>query len=86
MMHTIWRFDVGLFGATVEIPAGATIVHVGIVREAIHIWARVNPEAATIERRFQVLPTGAPFDPADGQYVGTVIDEPLVWHVFEVSP
>lgn len=85
-MNAIWRYEVEQQGSTHQVPEGATLLHAGLVRGAVCLWARVNPEAPRVPRRFQLLPTGAPFNPADGIYLGTVIDEPLVWHVFEVAP
>ncbi len=47
-------------------------------------WFVVDPDADLLSRRFLLRGTGHPLDlEATGRFVGTVLDGPFVWHVFE---
>lgn len=82
-MKTIWNFQLGSGSTqTVEMPVGARIVAVGMKRSKVTIWAEVDSEAETEERRFRVYGTGHSIE--DGwEYVGTCFDGPFAWHVYE---
>lgn len=68
-------------------PTGATVLHVGIQRRIITLWALVDPDANPSIRHFAVVGTGHPAPDADeGRYIGTVSEGPFVWHVFEGLP
>lgn len=82
-------------GMTTEVmmPSGAKLLSIGVQggRDAV-IWAQVDPkEELMVPRRFQVVPTGIPFEArASSTYITTFqIDDPrffgkLWFHVFEV--
>lgn len=77
----------------VEMPSGAKLLNIGVQggRAAV-IWASVDPkEEHKVTRRFQVVPTGIPFESKPSStYISTFqVDDPvyfgkLVFHVFEV--
>jgi len=69
-----------------QMPVGAKIVHVGMQgRKRIGIWCEVDTcEKCQCSRLFQVYGTGQ--DIGSGTYLGTVIDIPFVWHVYETTP
>lgn len=73
--------------AEVEMPSGARILHVGIQRGCVLVWALVNPEAGMIVRHIGYFATGEPVPP-DVEHVGTAmtVGGAFVWHVFESVP
>ena len=53
--------------------------------EKLTVWAEVDTERRSVLRRFLVVGTGHPMTPAERWdfFLGTVIDGPLVWHVYD---
>lgn len=90
MAKQIWKFDVpiGLKQVTRPLPPGAQIVHVAKQADgAITFWAEFNTlfqdEPHLFEERiFRVFGTGHRIE-SDWDYVGTILDEPYVWHLYE---
>lgn len=72
---------------SLELPLGAEIIHFGIQRSVLHLWALVDSDARTALRWFRLAGTGHRIDnPGLGPHVGTVIDDDhLVWHLFEMA-
>jgi hypothetical protein len=71
---------------TIDLPAGAEVIHVGVQYEVIYVWAIVDVSQRMQPRDFAVLSTGyASFDRSTMKHVGSVImhQGSLVWHVFE---
>ena len=67
----------------VDMPQGAKVRHTGMQNGRITIWADVNADQAPETRRFIVRGTG--HDIREGaEFVGTVMDGPFVWHLFEM--
>ena len=71
-------------------PTGAEILHVGMQRGTLYLWAKVDPDAARSNREFMVAGTGQPPNRRldDAVHRGTVLDpsrDGMVWHVFEVE-
>lgn len=66
-------------------PEGAKILHLGLQRHALRIWALVNPDSQKVYRTFKIVTTGQNFDPAGHEYIGTFQAEGgnFVGHVFE---
>jgi hypothetical protein len=77
----VWKYQLG-DDVTIELPEGAKILHVGMQGIYICLWCLVDPHAPRVERRFKVFGTGEYIDA--GEYIGTVMEGPYVWHVFEV--
>lgn len=51
------------------------------------MWVEQDPSDVKVERRFRIVATGEPIG-GDGNFpsdihVGTVIDAPYVWHIYE---
>lgn len=62
---------------------GARIKKLGVQGDRICLWAIVNPEAVSLERRtFLVIATGENV-PEHTTYLDTVFMGDRVWHVFE---
>lgn len=68
--------------AALFLPVGAEILHVGIQREQLWIWAKVDPDAQLENRIFRTVPTGGSV-PETSKHVGTVITDQFVWHLLE---
>lgn len=82
---TIWKYDLSV-GDTVrcEMPRGAKLLHIGNQTGAIGgftVWALVDPSAPLVKRDLIVVGTGHPV--FGGEYVGTTVNGPLVWHIFD---
>jgi hypothetical protein len=81
----IWKFELGMGYQEVEMPPGAKLLHVAEQRNRPTLWAACDPMTpATMRRMVRVVMTGEP-EPADAQYVGTVILEggDFVVHVYD---
>lgn len=81
--QAVWKFPLALDDEpqVVMMPAGAQIVYVD--RQNVPtMWAVVDPAAPLISRVFCVAGTGHQLDEW-WYYVGSLLDAPFVWHVFE---
>jgi len=78
-----YMFDVNDI-VTFEMPKGATVLHVQCQRGTPCLWALVDLDAPVDRREFRIVGTGHPFPDANKfEHVGTFLNEPFVWHVFE---
>lgn len=86
-MKTIWKFFLDVTDAqVVSVPYGARVlpaVETGGIGRPLQIWAEVDTDLEHEERAFYVVGTGNPFPAAAARYVGTCMQGPLVWHVYE---
>ena len=88
MAKTVWKFPLELERlTTVAMPAGARIISVGRQKAGVPtIWAEVDSEETAKEIRvFLIVGTGHPLPEIDLAFVGTVFDEPFVWHIYETD-
>lgn len=83
-MRTIWKFPVVISdGFAIRMPVGAEILSFDILAGQPNIWVLVDPDASVEPRFFRVVGTGHSLH-ADGlDYIGTVLDDVFVWHLFE---
>jgi hypothetical protein len=89
-MLFVYEYSVPV-GDTVSIwlPDGAKLLHFGVQNGGFVLWALVDPDRETIERRFRFSGTGHPIDvPADKlSFIGTTITTgggALAFHLFEI--
>jgi hypothetical protein len=86
-MKTIWKFGLEIVDSQrISMPRGAEILSVGNQRDTLCMWASVDAEAPLVNRCFEIRGTGEKIPHSVGnprKFVGTVIMEPFVWHVFE---
>jgi len=69
------------------LPKGAKILSVGEQRGILYLWAEVDPEADPEPRTIEIIGTGNPMLQEKRVFIGTVLPDPFVWHVYEiVSP
>ena len=83
-MKKIWKYQFGIVEEeTFSMPVGAKIVFVSMQKNHITMWALMDIfDVAVTERTFIIRGTG--HDIEDGlEYVGSTMDHPFVWHVFE---
>ncbi len=83
-MKAIWKYRLEVTDIQIlKIPAGARPLSVAMHYEKLCVWMLVDPsEQVVINRVFSIVGTGHPAYCADETFVGTVLDGPLVWHVF----
>lgn len=88
-MAQIWKFPIGPSApdlpCAVRMPRAAEILSTSFQGGALCIWAKVEPDAEKVERRFLVIGTGWEFR-QDGRFIGTAFHPTgLVFHVFDVT-
>ena len=85
MNKVIWKFPLNLTDIQdVLLPIGAQILSVAEQNGVICLWAVVDPEAEDGTRLIEIHGTGNDFGPGNRLFLGTVVMNAFVWHVFEV--
>jgi len=85
-MRTIWKFELNEHINFVHMPEHAKILSVGSQRGTICLWSEVETTREKETRTLYVYGTGNPMAADDDVgllFVGTVVGDPFVWHVFE---
>ena len=92
----VWKYKLTPELCTLEMPAGATVLHVDAQRHSgmdgvwddACLWALVDPQAPTEPREFLTVGTGHGIAPAPLQHLGSLLMDggSLVFHVFERTP
>ena len=77
----IYKEAVSVFDTWVTV-SGFRIVSVGVRGENLYIWYTTGDEEPGMKFQYKVVGTGWEFD-GDCIVVGSVIDDPYVWHVLE---
>lgn len=87
-MKTIYKYALRVTDEQrVDLPRGAVVRLVAVQGHALCLWAEVDPEAPLSSRTFRIYGTGHPILTTDDEilfYVGSVVMDPFVWHVYEV--
>lgn len=87
MNSTVWKYTLEPESLMVDMPHGAKILSVREQHGEICLWALVDPDAASFDRReFVVIGTGEHHSGVEGMnYLGTVLltGGHIVLHVFE---
>lgn len=60
----------------------AKFLYVGEQNGSLCLWAEVDPTHETGKRHIRIVGTGHWIEP-DLTYIGTVVINPFVWHVYE---
>ena len=71
---------------TVGIPGGSRILSVDNQNGVLTLWAMVNTDRPVEPRHIRIVGTGheiADKAAASLEFIGTVLMDPFVWHVFE---
>lgn len=83
MSRSIYKYPLTDTEAQViEMPVGAKIVSVGQQEGKITLWADVESDSESAERRIFIIGTGWPV-PEYLEYVGTTTRGLFVWHIFQ---
>ena len=80
----VWKFPLTQAENEVKVPSGTKIVHVGLQVDTVTIWMEVPVSLRIETRRFQIFGTGHAI-PDDATHRGTVMQGPMVWHVYELG-
>jgi hypothetical protein len=74
-VRAYWKYPLGMTSAdqAIEMPKGASIVHVDNQGGVPCIWVLVNPDAEPVTRTFCLLATGQRFDLEEWKRWGTVV-------------
>lgn len=82
----IWKFILPITDEIeVDMPDVSIPLNVQLQSTDICLWAMVDPKGPKVKKRFFIVGTGHPFNPADKLYIGTVQKGSFVWHVFELK-
>lgn len=90
-MTAIWKYQLPLTDEPVlNMPVNAKIIHVDDQHGVLCLWAEVDRDEElvpflTMPRQFYVVGTGHTFDRTGKRYLGSVIQDSFVWHVYERS-
>lgn len=90
-MKQIWKVGIpelnSLAGSaypfSVSMPRGAKLIHIGYQQSRPQMWFEVNPEAENVGHPFLSVGTGHGVVPEGTEYVGTVQDGGMVWHIYQ---
>lgn len=81
-MLTVWKFDLTLGPQHIQMPRGAKLLSAQTQGDKPCLWALVDDQALTEQRRVAVVGTGHAA-PEDAQFVATFQMGWLVFHVFD---
>ena len=88
MARKVWKDSVPVGDIAVrDLPFGATILHVDCQESGeVTFWFEFEPDyppgVPTVARKFTIFGTGHTI-PEGWEYVGTTLDGPFVWHLYE---
>lgn len=86
-MKTIWKYGFPTLDShTFTMPRGAELLTVAAQFDAPCIWALVDPDQPSVERKIRIYGTGHPIE-HDDPYVGTyqLAVGSLIFHVFDAG-
>ena len=84
-MKTIYKYQVTPTDPRLEIelPGSAKVVFVGSqLVGVVNFWVELDPEVVKHKRIFVLHGTGHDI-PDNHDYIGSVLDSPFVWHLYE---
>lgn len=94
-MRTVWKykFDLKRMASettdrqTFEMPSGSYPLYVNIQNDDLCLWVQVKEDNPIVKRTFCIVGTGRkiPDDVHVSKYIGTVLQDIFVWHIFEIG-
>lgn len=87
-MRAVYKYPLSDEGISiVELPSLAHILHIQRQFGRWTMWAEVDTEAETSERRIGVFGTGHELPPEATveTFIATVADGPFMWHFYDVT-
>jgi hypothetical protein len=87
-MKTVWKYELKMEASqVVEMPMGAKILSVGVIKNIAYLWAEVELSKATRLEKVNILtvPTGATYQ-NKAEFIGTIFynEGEITQHVFRV--
>lgn len=76
----VWKYKLNWGETTLKLTGDA--VHFAIQDGVPCLWAESYPEQETRDRYFKIVGTGHEVD-GDSWHVGSVLDGPYVWHLYQ---
>jgi len=89
METQIWKYPLrDTWYQELLMPKGSNIIHVGVQRNVICLWAEVDTEQKQlVKRAFYMVGTGNMWPPVQVRHIGSVIkkdtDKFSPWHVYQ---
>ncbi len=81
-MTVIWKITLKITDEQIiELPASARILSVANQQGKLCLWALVSPGLLS-PWTIAIIGTGNPIESYPGDFIGTVVIDPFVWHVF----
>lgn len=82
----IYKYLLNRYGIVqdIELPRDAVILHVGTQADKVYVWALIDSDYKTTEKRkLRLYYTGDPIENEPLKYIGTCVGGSLVYHLFE---
>lgn len=80
----IYKYPLHTLSNVIETHVGAKVLGCAMQDDEIVVWLEVDIDAGLVNREFRIVPTGVEYDPYRmNNYVGTVQNRGLVWHIFD---
>ncbi len=80
----VWKYLLPFTGQnTIEMPIGSQVLSTQLQDGMIYLWVKAPDETSQEQRSFYVLGTGWEVPDECKDFIGTVQDRDLGWHVFE---
>ena len=81
----IWKYELEMTDQqSIIVPGGASFLSVANQRGKLCLWALIfDLSQPRVSRQIEIVGTGNPMSSGRRVFIGTVIVEPFVWHVFE---
>lgn len=86
MERVIYKYQLPTTYSTVLMQENAQILSVQIQDGIPQLWALVDTDNSTEFRYFHIYGTGVLIPDENLEFIGTIQNPPLVWHVFEHKP
>lgn len=81
-MKKVFKYEL-THETTVNIPTKSTFLYFNVQKETPMVWFEVDPEYISSPKHFRIFGTGQEI-PYSYKYLGSCMDDPFVWHLYEV--
>lgn len=83
MKVRIWKYKIRFRPTNLEVPKDGIVLSAGTVDRIMYVWIQVDPNASKKTRHFCCFETGEGYDPTGLTFIGTVIQNEYIHHIFE---
>lgn len=86
-MRAVYKYPLDDDITVLELPSSASILHIQRQFGRWMLWAEIDTEAATSERKIGMFGTGHPLPPEATKetHIATLADGPFIWHFYDVT-